>query len=734
MNEGGRIERMSGTPEPLWQVLEDEFEEVVASVRYVPFRRILTSDEGESFNMGIAYVEDNFLDIFDFTVVEGNAEDILNDPLSMVITETTAKRLFGDEDVIGQSYKADGVVHTVTGIIKDPPSNSHINFEILISINTLTSLFGDDTFTHWGNNWVCLYVLMQEEHDIESFNSKIQFLLKKHYYEETLNELDTRPLLDIHLYSDLADDYAIRSKISNIYVLMAIAVFILIMAGVNFTNLAVAYNSLRIREVGIRKINGGSRRLLLIQLLGESLTMSLISVLLAFVIFETFLPLFNQLVSRDLNFHYLQNMPLFALILFIGLITGMLSALYPAIILSGFQPVQILQAKSKEGKDGPVLRRTLVGLQFLISAVLIISTLGVVRQASYMKNKDLGYNPRNVIHSAFNDTSWIHANTFRDILLENPHIIDVSYHDYPVCQSDNWTRVSWEGAESGEWIRMNVNYVDPHYLNTYQMRLIDGEGFTESQIGSQESIPQLVLNSAAVKRIGIEDPVGKHIRYGGDYRLNNIGNVRIVGVVDDYHFISVHNVITPIMIRLFNERTNPQSISIRLDGIKMQETLEFVSAKFAEYYPKLPFRPDFVYDFHARMYAEEGRMSNIVLALAILAIIIACLGVYGLVAFTTSNRTGEVGIRKVMGAGFYRIARLFSKEFLILICISNLLAWPVGYFLVKNWLQSFPYKVGFSIAPYLAALFLTIIFAMLSMLYHIYRSNRMQPADSLRYE
>jgi putative ABC transport system permease protein len=281
---------------------------------------------------------------------------------------------------------------------------------------------------------------------------------------------------------------------------------------------------------------------------------------------------------------------------------------------------------------------------------------------------------------------------------------------------------------------MNVNYVDPHYLNTYQMRLIDGEGFTESQIGSQESIPQLVLNSAAVKRIGIEDPVGKHIRYGGDYRLNNIGNVRIVGVVDDYHFISVHNVITPIMIRLFNERTNPQSISIRLDGIKMQETLEFVSAKFAEYYPKLPFRPDFVYDFHARMYAEEGRMSNIVLALAILAIIIACLGVYGLVAFTTSNRTGEVGIRKVMGAGFYRIARLFSKEFLILICISNLLAWPVGYFLVKNWLQSFPYKVGFSIAPYLAALFLTIIFAMLSMLYHIYRSNRMQPADSLRYE
>ena len=318
--------------------------------------------------------------------------------------------------------------------------------------------------------------------------------------------------------------------------------------------------------------------------------------------------------------------------------------------------------------------------------------------------------------------------------MENPHILDVAYHDYTVYHSDNWTYVTWEGAESDEGIRMNVNYADHCFLNTYQMRLLEGEGFIGLQTNTDEAGRRLVLNRTAVKRMGLEDPVGKHIYYGLDYRQGSIGSVKIAGVVDDYHFLPIHNLITPLMIRLYDANTRPQRISIRLDGFETSETINYISELYSEHYPDLPFAYDYVYDLHSRMYEEEERMSNIVLALAILSIIIACLGVYGLVAFTTSNRTHEVGIRKVMGAGFFRISVLFSREFLVLICLTNLLAWPVGYFLVKNWMQNFPYKVGFSIAPYLAALFLTIIFALLSMLYHIYRSNRMQPADSLRYE
>jgi len=734
MNEGGRIERMVGTPEPLWQVLQDEFPEVSASIRFVPLTSQINDREGHGYMANIVYVEDNFLKIFSFPMIHGNPEDVLAEPLTMVLTKSTAERLFGGKDPAGESYKIDGISYRVTGVVQDPPGNSHIQFDILIPVSTLVRLYGDDTFKHWGNNWVSLYVLLKEGQDIESFNNKIRYLLKKHFYEETLNELTCRNILNIHLYSDLADDYAVRGNINNIYILIAIAFFILVMAGVNFTNLSVAYSSLRIKEVGIRKINGGTRSVLIAQYIGENIIMTFIAILLGFVIFETFLPLFNQLVSRNMVFLYLKNFPLFIFIFIISLLLGLLSGLYPAILLSGYQPVRILRMRISKGRKGPGLREILIGIQFMISAALIIGTLGVLRQANYMKNKDLGYNPHNVIRIPFLDSSMVRIHTFREKILENPQIINASVHDYPVCQSDNWTRISWEGAPEGEWIRINDNYADQYYLDTYEMRLLEGEGFTKDRWESAESGREVILNKAAIQRMGFDDPVGRYIIYGGDYRMNGLGRIKIVGVVDDYHFISVHNVITPLMIRLYDENLVGRSISVRYDGIEIQKTLEYIKELFGELFPELPFSYEFVYDYHTRMYGEEDKMASIVMALAVIAIIIACLGIYSLVAFTTSRRTHEVGIRKALGADFSIISFLFIKEFLVLIFISNLVAWPAGYFFIRNWLQSFPYKVDFSILPYLAALILTIFFTLLSMFYHTYRAARIQPAESLRYE
>jgi putative ABC transport system permease protein len=239
---------------------------------------------------------------------------------------------------------------------------------------------------------------------------------------------------------------------------------------------------------------------------------------------------------------------------------------------------------------------------------------------------------------------------------------------------------------------------------------------------------------AAAKRMGFEEPVGKHIGYGGDYKMNNVGGVEIVGVIDDYHFLSVHNEITPIMIRLFNDFHSGRSISIRIDGIDLRNTIEYIGKYFAELYPNLPFDYEEVYDFHSRMYGEEKKMADVILAMAILAILIACMGVYGLVAFITSSRTHEVGVRKVMGAGMMMISGLFASEFLILIGISNLMAWPLGYWMIRNWLQSFPYQVEFALWPYLTGLIITLLLALISMTYHIINAIRMQPADSLRYE
>ena len=730
MMGGGRTERMNGTPEPLWQVLEADFPEVRSAIRFVPGQQQFHDKDGNGFTLNIIYVEETFLEAFSFPLIEGHPAEVLREPLTMVLTRTTAGRLFGSEDPLGKTYRINGVDHRVAGLVEDTPGNSHIQFDALIPVSTI----GDDAFRSWGNNWVNLYVLMEEGHDINRFREQIRFLLKEYRGEENQDEITCISIQKIHLYSDLAVEYALTGSIRNIYVLIAIAVFILFMAGVNFTNLSVAYSSLRIREVGIRKINGGTRRILLSQFVSEYMVMTLIAILLGFVLFESFLPVFNRLVSRELNFQYLDNYPLFLAILLAGLVIGILSGLYPAVLLSGYQPVQILRMQLAKGGRGPGLREVLVVIQFTISAALIIGTLGVLRQADYMMNKDLGYNPHSVIRIPFGDTSEVRIQRLRELLLENPGIVQASVHDYPVCHSDNWTTITWEGAGEDDYIRMNVNYADHHYLDLYEMRLLEGRGFTPDRFGSELAGREVILNRVAVRQMELDDPVGRHIRYGLDYRMREPGDVKIVGVVDDYHFLSVHNPIMPLMIRLYDEGLAGRSISVRMNALNVKGSMDFIKEKFVEIFPELPFDYQFVYDFHARMYQEEQKMARVIMALAVIAIIIACLGVYGLIAFTTSRRTHEVGIRKAMGADFPRISFLFIKEFLVLILIANGIAWPVGYFVVNNWLKSFPYKVSFAVTPYMAALLLTIIITILSMLYHTYRASSLQPAESLRYE
>jgi putative ABC transport system permease protein len=363
---GGRIERMNGCPEPLWQPLEDDFPEVLKAMRLVPIQRQIRDLDGNGFSLNTIYVEEDFLEAFSFPLIKGNPGEALKEPRTMVLSETTAERLFGDEDAIGQTYRIHGVDFRVTGVMEDPPGNSHIQFDALISITTM-----GDSFNSWGNNWVRLYVQMEEGHDMESFLPQIQYYLKKHQGEESQNELTCINIRKIHLYSDLAVEYALTGSIKNMYVLIAIAIFILFMAGINFTNLSVAYSTLRIREVGIRKISGGTRKQLISQFVSEYLVMTLISLLLGFVLFESFLPVFNSLVSRELDFHYLENYPLFLIILLTGLVIGTLSGLYPAVLLSGYQPVQILRMQLAKRGRGPGLREVLVVIQFTISAALI---------------------------------------------------------------------------------------------------------------------------------------------------------------------------------------------------------------------------------------------------------------------------------------------------------------------------------------------------------------------------
>ena len=482
-------------------------------------------------------------------------------------------------------------------------------------------------------------------------------------------------------------------------------------------------------------MNGASKRVLLTQFLSESLFMTLIAILVGFVLFETFLPVFNKLVNRLLDFHYLENYLLLLLIVFTGLLTGLLSGAYPAWLISRSQPGSFLQNQISKGNKSPVLRKVLIGLQFFISTALIIGMFGVLRQVNYMKNKDLGFVPENVLRVEFSDTSMVRIQRLQEILLKNPNIINSTVHDYPVCESSNWTRVSWEGAQDDEYIRMNVNYTDHFYLDCYQMRLTEGKGFITKQKGISVDGNKVILNLAALKRIEMDDPIGKKILYGGDYRGGVNGrSATIVGIIDDFHFLSVHNVITPLMLRLYNEEMTGRSISIRFKGSKLSEIREYIRNEFLDIFPGQAFDYEFVEDFHNDMYEEERKMSKVILFIAILANIIAALGLYGLIAYSTSKRTREVGLRKALGANFITILKLFSKDFIGLVVIANLASWPVVYFVIRKWLQAFPYKVPYSILPYLAAIVITIVIAYGSMLYHTYKASRINPADSLRHE
>jgi putative ABC transport system permease protein len=737
MEGGGRIERMTGTPEPLWKAMANDFPEVEASMRVIPGEFNLTPEEGDPFVTQVFLVEDNFLTSFSFKLIHGDPESALSEPFNMVLTESTANKLFGTTEVVGQNYDQDGNLYEITGVIEDVPPNSHLEFDLLASVETISTLRGgeENAFGSWGNNWVKLYVMLKEGANIEEFNAKIENHLKKYQGDESTNQLFTRPLTDIHLHSDLADEFALRGSIRNIYVLITMAFFVLVMAGINFTNLSIAYTTVRASEVCLRKLNGASKRILLTQYLSESLFMTGIAILLGFVIFESFLPVFNKLADRALSFHYLSNYPLLLMIVVAGLLTGLISGAYPALLISRSQPGEFLQAQTSKGNKHPMLRKILIGFQFFISTSMIIGMLIILGQAKYMMNKDLGYNPEGMMRVQFNDSSMVRIERLQGILSGHPDVMGSTVHDYPICESTNWTTISWEGAQEDDYIRMNVNYTDHLYLNTYQVKLSEGEGFRNKQQGTGPEGNQVILNQAAIDMIQMEDPIGKKLKYGLDYKGYLSGNeATIVGVIEDFHFLSVHNIIRPLMLRLYNEEQTGWSISVRYNTRDVSGIRDFIQEQFLSVFPDQAFDYDFVDEYHNQMYDEERKMSKIFLFIAILANIIAALGLYGLIAYSTSLRTREVGLRKVLGANFISISRLFSKEFILLVIIANFVSWPMVYFAADKWLQAFPYRVAPSILPYLAAMLATLVIAYGSMLYHTHKASMINPADSLRYE
>lgn len=732
MKDGNTYKHLIGCPSPTWKGLKDEFPEVELSIRFSYWKHPIETPSGNEYEIKVIRTDNDFLKIFSYQLIQGNQKNALAEPFSMILTESLSNALFGRTNPIGKTLEDDGVTYKITGLMKDPPNNSHLDFNALQSINTLTILDGGDSpFTSWGDNWVSCYVKLDPNHHINSFNAKLRNILKKLWHEGTENQLFARPVDEIHLYSGNSGDYAVTGSITNIYILSTLALFILIMAGVNFTNLSLAYSSKRMKEFGLRKIIGANKNMLIRQFLSESVLMVLFSLLLAFVIVNTFLPWFNQIVNRELFFKQIFDIEFLAFILSVSLILGLLSGIYPAFVIahSNFKS----GIGNKIGKS--TLRKLSVGFQFIISACFIIGAIGIYQQVSYLKNKDLGFNAENMIRINVHGAKKQDIKYFREQIIQNPDVFAATIHDFPIESGSDFTWASWEGANEKEYIRMNNNHSDHYFVDTYGLELIEGEGFIGPQKGTAVEGNQGIINETAQLQMRLDKPIGIKMKYWNDYRGDVEGNrITIVGVVKDFHFKSARNDITPMIIRLYNEKMTGWSVSAKISQNNTAQTIEFFSHTFSQVFPELVFKYEFVEQGISNLYLEEMKLSEVVLLLALLAIIIACLGVYGLISFSTISRTKEIGIRRVLGANPFSIYYLFTKEFFALIIAANIIAWSISYYSLNEWLDTFSYSMSFSIIPYFIALSSIIVFAILSMVYQISKTIKANPVNSLKYE
>jgi len=562
-------------------------------------------------------------------------------------------------------------------------------------------------------------------------NQKLKNFLKKYQGERSRNELYLRPLNRIHLHADVSHEFAVVGSIKNVYIFGGVSVFVLLIACINFMNLATARSADRAREVGLRKVVGAYKSSLIQQFLGESFVTVLFSMVLALLLVMALLPEFNQIVNRQLMMNFVANWPFTLGLIFLTVFVGVLAGFYPAVVLSSFHPIQVLRGTVSSGARNTSLRKLLVVLQFSISIALIIGTTIILQQNNYLLNKDLGYNSEQILVVPA-DGSPQKADSFRFELLKNPYILQAGKHDYLPHSSTNWTYVTWEGASPDDYMKMNVNYVDENFIPTYNMSIIQGREFTANMRSWEDNA--VILNETAERRIGWENPIGKRILYNVDYRGRTIGGATVVGVVKDYHFLSLHHTIGPIMMRLFPEDATAYNLSVKISTLNAASSIALIKREYEKFYPDQIFSYHFLDEDFQQMYLEEQKSGRVILYLAVLAILIASMGLLGLSSYTAQQRTKEIGIRRVVGASVSSITLFLTKDFMKWIVVANILAWPTAYFAMSEWLKNFPYRTDIRWEVFVLAGCAAAFIAFATVAFQAVRVARANLVDSLRYE
>ena len=723
---------------PLAFTAVEEFPEVENATRIFHFYGNPTIRYGETViaEEKVYFADSTFFDVFSFKLLEGNPATALTAPNSLVITEDVAQKYFGNEPALGKIVLVgdEKIPHEVTGILEKIPSNVHFRFNMLRSMASLElSRDGD-----WFNNSFITYLLLHEGASPASLKAKLPELVEKYVGPEIQRymgiSLETfsqqgnqygyflQPLLDIHLYSNLKEELEPNGDITYIYIFAAIAFFIILLACINFMNLATARSANRAKEVGIRKTLGSLRSSLVWQFMTESVLLSLIATILAVVAASILLSPFNNIAGKDISGE-LFTTPWFLLsLLGLMLIVGMLAGSYPAFYLSSFRPVEVLKGKLKAGMKSSGIRNMLVVFQFFISITLIICTLLVYKQLEYARKKNLGFEKENVVVIyGLQRLSDGQQTTFKQALLNQSQVVDASISTNIPPGSISTTIVRETATK--EDISLYTYWVDYDYLPTMQIELLEGRNFSRSFSTDTAAV---LLNEAAVQAFGLEDPLNEEVVYVG---VNQ--PYKVIGVIKDFNFESLRKEIRPLALRL---TTQGACLAARITSDNVPNTLTLIESIWDQHAPDESFQYAFLDENYDALFRAEQRLGKVFSIFTGLAIIVACLGLLGLAAFMAEQRTKEIGIRKVMGASVTNVILLLSKDFTKLVIIAFVLAIPVAYFIIKKWLEGFAFRTNIDPGVFLLAGISALLIAWFTVSWQSIKAALANPVDSLRNE
>ena len=708
------------SPPILARKMKDEIPEVANATRILPAGRQLFAHENMTHYEERGLLADpSFFEMFSFPFIQGDPTTALKNLHSLVLTEEVAKKFFRNTNPIGKTITLNNRTdYKVTGVIADVPANSHLQFKFVRSFELLGKA-GRNLET-WSNVSFYTYVQLRKNSSVEDVNSKLKLIIEREDPGHNLYYL--QPLTRIHLHSKFNFDLAAHGNIIYVYVFTAAGLFVLLIACFNFVNLATARSGIRAKEVGMRKVVGAKKSDIIKQFYIESLLTSLIALLLAVVLILMLLPTFNNLFGKELAFTLSGNMELILGLIAIAILTGILSGSYPALFLSTFHPIKVIRGNLKSGNRGTWFRKILVVTQFSLTITLFIGTAVVHSQMSHIKGKYLGYDKEHIVAFPLRGDMQKNFETLKNDLLQNTAIVNVTgTSSLPTHIGSGTSSAWWEGKEDGVRIQMQVNSVDSDYLDTFKMEMSQGRFFSREYPTDEQAF---VLNEAAVKAMGMESPVGKRFKATGK-------EGSIIGIIKDFNYKSLHTAIEPLIL-VMDPRVYYACVRINAD--KISAAIRSLEDTWNKLVPGLPFEYSFLDGRINNLYRAEQRMAKVFNSSTVLALFIACLGLFGMASFSAERRTKEIGIRKVLGASVPSVVSMLSKEYAKLVLISNLIAWPTAYYVMNQWLRGFAYRTNIQIWTFLAAAATALLIAVLTVSYHTIKTATANPVDSLRYE